>query len=130
MERKISEKMRLFFGDIELDASPDMLDVFKSILFEDNYDAKRQLERLLDKATDIEYKFIISEVYYASTITVRYVVNNRTLTAKIATPMKPIYQTEYSADRYKRAQSLWNLVMQALRLKVKELQEKAGACGE
>jgi hypothetical protein len=124
------ERFKVFFGDIELDASQDVFQILKSILFEDNYDVKKSLERLLDKATEIDYKFIISEVYYASSIQVRYVVNGRTLTAKLTTPMKPIYPPEYTKERYSKAQELWNLVMQALRLKVKELVEKAEACGE
>jgi hypothetical protein len=128
MEKKISEKIRVFFGDIELDASSGLLDIFKSIVFEDNYDVKKSLERLLDKATEIDYKFIISEIYYASVITVKYTVNNRSLTAKLTTQMKPIYPPLYSKERYDKAQALWNHLMQALRIKIKELQEKAEAC--
>jgi hypothetical protein len=127
MERKISEKIRVYFGDIELPVSPDVLGIFKSIVFEDNYEAKKSLEKVLDKATEIEYRLIISEIYYASVITVRYVVNGRTLTAKLTTPMKPIYPPEYTKERYGKAQELWNYVMQALRIKIKELAE---ACGE
>jgi hypothetical protein len=130
MERKTSEKIRVYFGDIELDASPDVLGIFKSIVFEDNYEVQKALEKLLDKAVEIEYRLIISEIYYASVITVRYVVNGRTLTAKLTTPMKPIYPPGYTKERYGKAQELWNYVMQALRLKVKELVEKAEACGE
>jgi hypothetical protein len=124
------ERFKVFFGDIELDVSHDVFQILKSMLFEDNYDVKKSLERLLDKATEIDYKFIISEVYYASSIQVRYVVNGRSLTARLSTPMKPIYPPEYTKERYGKAQALWNQLMQALRIKVKELVEKAEACGE
>jgi len=125
-----SEKFKVFFGDLELDASQEAFQILKAMTFEDNPDVKKSLDKLLDKAVEIDYKFIISEIYYASVITVRYVVNNRKLTAKLSTQMKPIYPPEYSKERYDKAQELWNHLMQALRIKIKELQEKAGACGE
>jgi len=125
-----SEKFKVFFGDLELNVTEEAFQLLKAMAFEDNPDVKKSFDKLLDKATGIEYKFIISEIYYASVITVRYVVNNRNLTAKLTTQMKPIFPPEYTKERYDKAQELWNQLMQALRIKIKELQEKAGACGE
>ena len=125
-----AEKFKVFFGDLELNVSQDAFQILKTMTFEDNYEVKRSLDKLLDKAVEIDYEFMISEIYYASVIKVKYTVNNRSLTAKLSTPMKPIYPPEYSKERYNKAQALWNHLMQALRIKIKELQEKAGACGE
>jgi len=125
-----SEKFKVFFGDLELDVSQEAFQLLKAMTFEDNPDVKKSFDKLLDKATGIEYKFIISEIYYASVIVVKYTVNNRSLTAKLTTQMKPIYPPVYSKERYDKAQELWNQLMQALRVKIKELQEKAEACVE
>jgi len=123
-----SEKFKVFFGDLELNVTEEAFQLLKAMTFEDNYEVKRSLDKLLDKAVEIDYKFIISEIYYASVITVKYTVNNRSLTAKLTTQMKPIYPPLYSKERYDKAQALWNHLMQALRIKIKELQEKAEAC--
>jgi hypothetical protein len=123
-----AEKFKVFFGDLELDVSQEAFQILKAMTFEDNYEVKRSLDKLLDKAVEIDYEFMISEIYYASVIKVRYTVNNRSLTAKLTTQMKPIYPPEYSKERYNKAQALWNHLMQALRIKIKELQEKVEAC--
>ncbi|MCI4409770.1 MAG: hypothetical protein JHC26_11815 [Thermofilum sp.] len=123
-----SEKFKVFFGDLELDASQEAFQLLKAMTFEDNPDVKKSFDKLLDKTVEISYKFIISEIYYASVIVVKYTVNNRSLTAKLTTQMKPIFPPEYTKERYDKAQELWNLLMQALRIKIKELQEKADNC--